>query len=46
MFIQNTRDVPITVPKVPPGIDLLNGRWIADTLQLDTYGCAVIRLTA
>ncbi|MGY4617713.1 beta-galactosidase [Bradyrhizobium sp. USDA 4472] len=46
MFIQNTGEAEITLSKVPSGIDLLTGRSIEGTLELEAYGCAVLRITA
>ena len=45
MFVQNTGDLPTIVSNVPPGTDLLTSGPVTGKLQLEPYGCAVIRLT-
>ncbi|BCG93948.1 beta-galactosidase [Mesorhizobium sp. 131-2-1] len=45
MFIQNTTDVPVAVPGVPKGLDLLTGGPTAGPMQIAAYGCAVILLS-
>jgi len=44
MFVQNTREIPITVPNVPSGIDLLTGRPVVGAIELEAYGCSVVSL--
>ncbi|RWI92615.1 beta-galactosidase [Mesorhizobium sp.] len=43
MFVLNTTEVAVIVPNVPKGLDLLTGKAVEGTLQLDPYGCAIIR---
>ncbi|MET3523397.1 beta-galactosidase [Mesorhizobium abyssinicae] len=45
MFVQNTTEVPVAVPGVPQGLDLLTGRPTAGPMQLEAYGSAVILLS-
>lgn len=44
MFILNTTELPVAVPGVPKGSDLLTDGPVAGTLQLGAYGCAVVLL--
>ncbi len=45
LFLQNTLADPVTLTAVPGGTDLVTGVGVlAGTLDLDPYGCAVLRL--
>ena len=43
-FIQNTLHTTVTIAAVPHGIDLLTGKHINGALDMEAYGCAVIRM--
>lgn len=44
LFVINTDAEPATVSSIPRGIDLLTVQAVGGELQLEAYGCAVIKL--
>ncbi|RJS93485.1 beta-galactosidase [Salinisphaera sp. Q1T1-3] len=44
LFLLNTEHTPTRITNPPTGTDLLTGATVEDTLALNGYGCAVIRL--